>query len=71
MNFKLNEILVNSDPMGLTGEIVHDKPNVNVNSKELRISYIEGMVSLISITISSQSTPAELPAIRKEVFKNT
>jgi len=71
MNFKLNDIVVNSDPMGLTGEIVHDIPNLNVNSKELRLHYLAGMVSIISMSITPQATPAVLPAVRKEVFRNT
>lgn len=71
MNFKINDTEVVSEPMNITGEIVHDIPNVNVNSQELRVHWLAGLVPLISISITPQAMPAEMSAIRKEVFKNT
>lgn len=47
MNFMLNDLEVDTPPIGLSEEIVHDKTNINVTTKELRLKWKEGMLSLI------------------------
>lgn len=71
MNFMINEIKVDTKAMRIKDEIVHDKPNINVTTGEIRLKWIKGTVSIISITLTPQNEPADAGAVRKEVSKNT
>lgn len=71
MDFMLNEIKVETQPMGIADEIIHDKPNVNVTTGEIRLKWVKGVVSLIAIQLTAQAEPADTGAVRKEVFRNT
>lgn len=71
MDFMINEVPVKTEKMILNSEIVHDKPNINVTTKEIRLKWVAGVVSIISITITPQAAEAEAPAVRKEVYNNT
>lgn len=71
MDFMLNEVAITTAPMSIKDEIIHDKPNLNVTTGEIRLKWVKGVVSLISITIIAQQEPADAGAVRKEVFRNT
>lgn len=42
MNFKINEVDIKSPPMSIKDEIVHDKPNINVSTGEVRLKFQSG-----------------------------
>lgn len=71
MNFMLNDQLIETEPLSLRDEIIHDKPNVNVTTGEIRLKWIKGTVSLISIQIIAIPGAADNGAIRKEIAPNT
>lgn len=70
MEFKINEVEVKTE-LEYQNAITIDKPNINVKSKEIRIKYISGTVSITHITITPQKKKAEIGVIKKEVAKNT
>jgi len=71
MNFMLNELLVETQPLGINDEIIHDKPNVNVTTGEIRLKWVKGTVSIVSIQITVQPGAPDAGAVRKEVAPNT
>lgn len=71
MDFMLNEFKITTEPLSIADEMIHDKPNISVSSNEIRIKWIAGSLSLVSITITPQPKTNEPGAIREEVAKNT
>lgn len=71
MDFDINEVKVSTAPMGVQDEIVHDKPNIAVKNKEIRLKWVAGVVSLISLEIIPQAEEEDTGAVRKQVAPNT
>jgi len=71
MDFKINELDVNTPPMGLKDEIVHDKPNIIVKSNEIRLKWVKGVVSIVSVFIIPQEPDKDPGAVKKLVGPNT
>lgn len=70
MNFDINEISIVTEAMGLQDEIIHDKPNINVGTGEIRLKWRKGTVSIVQVTITPQNEPEDPGAVRKEIGKN-
>lgn len=71
MDFMLNEIEVKTDPMNIKDEIIHDKPNVIVKSGEVRLKWVAGVVSLISVELTPIQDAADPGAVKKTIAPNT
>lgn len=71
MDFYINEVEVKSEPLSIKDELIHDKPNINVTTGEIRIKWIRGVVSLVLIEIMSQNEAADPGAIKKTLAPNT
>jgi len=71
MDFMINEVEINTSPMHIENEIIHDKPNINVTTGEIRLKWKHGVVSIVSIEIIAQNDAPDPGAVRKEVSKNT
>lgn len=71
MDFMLNEIAITTSPLSIKDEIIHDKPNVNVTNGEIRLKWVKGTVSILSVQIIPQAEAADAGAVRKEISTNT
>jgi len=71
MDFKINEVEVQTPPMGLKDEIIHDKPNIVVKSNEIRLTWVKGVVSIVSVFVIPQEPEKDHGAVKKTVAPNT
>mmetsp|Transcript_36492 Transcript_36492/g.79515 ORF Transcript_36492/g.79515 Transcript_36492/m.79515 type:complete len:221 (+) Transcript_36492:174-836(+) len=71
MQFRINEVEIDTEPMPISGEIIHDKTNINVTTGKIQLTWVAGSVSLVSIEIAAQQTPSAGSAVKKEVARGT
>jgi len=57
--------------MGIDDEIVIDNPNLGVSNREIRLTWIKGDVSLISLSIIAQNPKKEIGGPRVEISRNS